>query len=58
LGRKRITVTDETYDALVKRKRPEESFTEEITRLLGRRQSQKAAHDDFDRIYRAVLGHG
>jgi len=65
-GWRTITVSGEAYGVLARRRLPGESFTEEMMRLLGppgrgsprpRFGGWDMPDEEFDRVYRAVLGH-
>lgn len=53
---KNIAIKDSVYEALAKRKRPDESFSDEITRLIGKRSimdlggSWKISDEEAERI--------
>lgn len=44
MGTKTISIMDDVYDLLIKNKFAEESFSEEIRRLLGKKKTQPLSH--------------
>jgi len=62
VARKTIKVSEEAYEILASHKRPEESFTEVIKRVLGGRKKSimdywgawEGTDEEFERIFREI----